>query len=49
MTRRVTPLRLLFAAVLLIDLGALGAHEISVHSVPCWFGTWRVPQCQVLR
>jgi hypothetical protein len=48
MTRCVTPFRLLITAVLVIDLAALGAHEVSVHSAPCWFGLWRVPQCRML-
>lgn len=48
MIRRLNLLRLLIALVLVADLAAVGAHEIAVHSRPCWFGLWRVPQCQVL-
>ncbi len=41
--------RLLLAAVPLVDALALAAHEVSTRSAPCYFGPWRVPQCQVLR
>jgi hypothetical protein len=47
MTRRFTPLRLLIAAVILVDALALGSHEVAIHSAACFFGPWRVPQCQV--
>ncbi len=49
MTRRMTPFRLLIAAVLVIDLAAVGAHEVAVHSRPCMWGPWPSTQCQVLR
>ncbi len=49
MTRHLTPLRLLIAAVILADALTLGSHEVSIRSVPCFFGPWRVPQCQVVR
>ncbi len=49
MTRRLTPLRLLIAAVILADALALGSHEVAIRSAPCFFGPWRVPQCQVVR
>ena len=49
MTRRVTPPRLLLAAVLIIDLAALGAHEVAIHSQPCFFGPWAIAHCRVLR
>jgi len=49
MTRRLTPLRLLIAAVILVDALALGTHEVSVHSQPCMWAVWRAPQCQVVR
>ncbi len=48
MSRRFTPFKLLVAAVLVIDLAAVGAHEIAVHSGPCQWGPWPVPHCQVL-
>jgi len=49
MTRRLTPLRLLIAAVILVDVLALGAHEVSIRAAACSFGPWRVSQCQVVR
>lgn len=49
MIRRLIPFRLLVAAVLVIDLAAVGAHEIAVHSQPCLWGPWPIPHCQVLR
>ncbi len=49
MTRRLTPLRLLVAAVILADALALGSHKVSIRSAACFFGPWRVPQCQVVR
>ncbi len=49
MTRRLTPLRLLIAAVILVDVLALGSHEVAIHSAPCSFGPWRVSQCQVVK
>ncbi len=49
MIRRLGPLRLLLAVVLIIDAAAVGAHEIAVHSQPCVWGPWPVPHCQVLR
>ncbi len=48
MSRRMTPLRLLLAAVLVVDAAAVGVHEITVRSAPCYWAVWRVPQCQVL-
>jgi len=48
-TRRLTPLRLVIAAVILADALALGAHEVSIHSQPCMWTVWRVSQCQVIR
>jgi len=38
MTRRLTPLRLLIAAVILVDVLVLGSHEVVIRSVPCFFG-----------
>ncbi len=49
MTRRLTLLRLLIAAVILADALALGAHEMAIRSAACSFGPWRVPQCRVVR
>jgi len=49
MTRRLTPLRLLIAVVILADALALGSHEVAIRSATCFFGPWRVPQCQVVR
>jgi len=49
MTRRLTPLRLLVAAVILADALALRLHEVSIHSQPCMWAVWRVPQCQVVK
>ncbi len=49
MSRRLTLFKLLVAAVLVIDLAAVGAHEIAVHSQPCLWGPWPIPYCQVLR
>ena len=46
--RRLTPLRLLIAAVILVDARALGSYEVSIRSVGCDVGPWRVPQCQVV-
>jgi len=34
--RRLTPLRLLLAAVLIFDVATVGAHEIAVHSAACY-------------
>ncbi len=49
MTRRLTPLRLVIAVVRVVDALALGAHEGSIHSQPCMWAVWRVPQRQVVR
>ncbi len=50
MTRlRLTPLHLLIAVALLVGTLAVGAHEVAIHSQPCYWGLWHVPQCQVLR
>jgi hypothetical protein len=49
MTHRLTSLRLVIAAVILVDALALGAHEVSMHSQLCSWAVWRVPQCQVVR
>jgi len=50
MTRlRLTPLHLLLAVAILAAVLAVGAHEVVIHSQPCFWGPWRVPQCQVLR
>ncbi len=49
MTRRLTPLRLVIAAVILVGAFALGSHEVAIRSAACYFGPWRVPQCQVVR
>jgi len=48
MIRRLTPLRLLLAAVLVVDATAVGAHEIAVRSAPCYGAVWHVPQCRVM-
>jgi len=45
MTRRFTLLRVLVAAVILVDALALGAHEVALHSSACYWGPWKVPQC----
>ncbi len=34
MTRRLTPLRLVIAAVILVDALELGAYEVALRSVP---------------
>ena len=47
--RRLSPLRPLLAAVLVADLAAVGAHEVSTHSRPCMWGPWPIAQCRVLR
>ncbi len=47
--RRLTPLRLVIAVIILADALALGAHEVSIHSRPCTWAVWRMPQCQVIR
>ncbi len=50
MTRlRLTPLHLLSAVALLVGTLAVGAHEVALHATPCFFGPWRVPQCEVAR
>jgi len=50
MTRlRLTSLPLLIAVAILAAVLAVGAHEVAVHSQPCYWGPWHVPQCQVLR
>jgi len=49
MTRlRLTSLHLLIAVAILVGTLALGAHEVAIHSRPCYWGPWPVPQCQVL-
>jgi len=45
MTHRLTPLRLVIAAVILVDALDLGAYELALRSAPYFFGPWRVPQC----
>ncbi len=47
--RRLTPPRLLIAVAVLVGALALGSHEVAIHSAPCFFGPWSVPQCQVVR
>ncbi len=49
MTHRLTPLRLVIAAVILVEALAFGSHEVAIRSAACSFGPWRVPQCQVVR
>jgi hypothetical protein len=50
MTRlHLTPLHLLLAVAILAAVLAVGAHEVAIHSQPCFWGPVRVPQCQVLR
>ncbi len=49
MTRRLTLFKLLLAAVLVIDLAAVGTHEVAVHSAGCYGAMWRVPHCAVAR
>ena len=48
MTRRLTPLRLMLAAVILVDVLALGSHEVAIRSAACYIGSWRVLRCQVV-
>ncbi len=48
MIRRLTPLHLLIAAMLVFDAAAVGAHEVAVRSAPCYWAVWRVPQCRVM-
>ncbi len=48
MIRRLTAVRLLLAAVLVIDLAAVGAHEVAVHSRPCMWGPWPILYCQMM-
>jgi len=48
MIRRLTPLHLLLAPVLVFDAAAGGAHEVAVRSAPCYGAVWRVPQCRVM-
>jgi len=36
---------LLIAAMLLVDVPALGAYEVSIHSQPCLRTVWHVPRC----
>ena len=49
MTRRLTLLRLVIVVVILVDALALGAYEVTLRSVPYFFGPWHVPQCQVVK
>jgi len=51
MRRRLIPIppRLLFAATLISDLAAVGAHEIVVHSRPRYEALTRVARCKVIR
>ncbi len=50
MTRfHLTPLHLLIAVAILAAVLAVGAHEVVLHSTACFFGTWRVLQCEVAR
>ncbi len=48
-THRLIPLRLLIAAAILVGTLAVGAHEVAIHSQPCYWAIWPIPQCQVLR
>ncbi len=48
-TRRLTPLRLLIAVAILVGTLAVGAHEVAIHSRPCYWAIWPIHQCQVLR
>ncbi len=47
--RCLTPPRVLLAVALVVAALAFGSHEVAIHSAPCSFGPWRVPQCQVVR
>ncbi len=49
MMRRLTPLRLVIATVILIDALTLGSDEVAIRSTACYFGPWRFPQCQAVR
>ncbi len=50
MTRlRLTSLPLLIAVAILVSTLTVGAHEVAIHSQPCFWGPVHVPQCQVLR
>lgn len=49
MARRLTPFKLLLTTVLIIDLAAVSAHEVSIHSAPCQWAVWRIPHCEVAR
>ncbi len=48
MSRRLIPFKLLIAAVLVVDVAAVGAHEVAVHSRPCMWGPWPILHCQVM-
>jgi len=47
--RRLTLPRVLLAVALVVAALAFGSHEVAIHSAACFFGPWRVPQCQVVR
>ena len=47
--RRLTPLRLLIAVALLAGTLAVGAHEVAIHSQPCYWAMWPVSHCEVAR
>jgi len=42
-------LLLLLAAALIMTLAAVGAHEIAIHSQPCYWAMWPVLHCEVAR
>jgi len=49
MTRRLTSLRVLIAAAILVGTLAVGSHEVAIHSQPCYWAIWHIPQCEVAR
>ncbi len=49
MIHRLTPFTLLLAAVRIMALAAVGAHEIAIHSQPCDGAMWPVSHCEVAR
>jgi hypothetical protein len=49
MIHRLTPFTLLLAAVFIMALAAVGAHEIAIHSQPCYGAMWPVSHCEVAR
>jgi len=48
MSRRMTLLKLLTAAVLVVDVAAVGVHKMTVRSAPCDGAAWRMPHCKVM-